>query len=152
MLLFQDLDPSVRRTIAGLRGEHSFEFGFQESLALPGGREKLRQALEDNPPRYHPVVRTHPVNGKKCLFVNRLFTSRLVNASGETTDAEVELLRYLCDFMERPEYQCSFAWEADSVAFWDNRCTQHRPNNDYFYPTPQHRRLQRVTINGCQPR
>ena len=94
-----------------------------------------------NPPVEHPVVRTHPVSGKKGLYVNSLFTARI---SGMKEKESQALLAFLYGHMVTPEYTCRFNWRPDSVAFWDNRITQHKPVNDYW---PQHRRMQRITID-----
>lgn len=142
---FAELEPSLKERLATLEAEHSFEHGFKESLAQPGGRERLKQALLDNPPVIHPVVRTHPESGRSSLFVNGLFTTKILGMA----DAEsAELLAYLQAFMEDMRFRCRFRWRPDSVAIWDNRITQHRPVNDYW---PEHRKLQRITIDGDRP-
>lgn len=142
---FEALEPAMQERLAGMTAEHSFEYGFKESLAEPGGRERLAQALRDNPPVTHPVVRTHPESGRLGLFVNRLFTTKIL----DLPEAEsARLLDDLYDHMEQPAFRCRFKWSPGAVAFWDNRLTQHRPVNDYW---PQHRKLQRITIDGDVP-
>ena len=74
---YDDLDKDMKKSLESLTAEHSFEHGFKESLAEPGGRERLADALIDNPPVNHPVVRTHPVTKRKLLYVNRLFTRKI---------------------------------------------------------------------------
>ncbi len=93
----------------------------------------------------HPVVRTHPVTGKQALFVNRGFTLRIPQLRKNESDA---LLEMLYRHIETPELQCRFRWQANSVAFWDNRCTQHHAMFDYF---PQRRYGHRVTVCGDKP-
>ena len=93
----------------------------------------------------HPVVRTHPVTGRRCLYVNQGFTSALVGVPRDEGDA---VLRYLYQHMENPLFQCRFRWRDDSVAFWDNRCTQHRAMWDYW---PHTRSGHRVTVTGDRP-
>jgi taurine dioxygenase len=89
----------------------------------------------------HPVVRTHPVTGRKALFVNRNSTSHLVGL----TDRENEvLLPFLCDHARSPAFQCRFHWEPGSIAFWDNRAVQHYAVPDYV----ERRLMRRVTIAG----
>jgi taurine dioxygenase len=68
----------------------------------------------------HPVVRTHPVTGRKALFVNPNFTSHIVGMSAMESDA---LLQMLYRHSERDEFKCRFKWQPNSIAFWDNRCT-----------------------------
>lgn len=142
---YEELEPSLRAKLTTLEAEHSFEYGFKESLAEPGGRERLAQALLDNPPVTHPVVRTHPESGRNSLFVNGLFTTK-VHGMGEAESTE--LLNYLQNFMEQPRFRCRFRWSTNAIAIWDNRITQHRPVNDYW---PAHRKLQRITIDGDRP-
>ena len=92
-----------------------------------------------------PLVRTHPVTGRKALFVNRTFTTRIVQlARGESA----AMLGFLYQHVETPEFQCRFRWQVNSVAFWDNRCAQHHAMWDYF---PQRRHGHRVTIKGDKP-
>ena len=93
----------------------------------------------------HPVIRTHPVTGRKCLYVNRGFTTRINQLSRSESDAVLDLLYRL---VETPEFQCRFGWEANSVAFWDNRCVQHHALFDYF---PHRRYGHRVTVCGDKP-
>ena len=105
-----------------------------------------RRPLHDEyPPVSHPVVRVHPDTGRRSLFVNRIFTSRI----DQLTDRENEvLLPMLCDHIRSPDFQCRFTWHPGSVAFWDNRCTQHYAVADYREPRVMHR----VVIDGTVPR
>jgi taurine dioxygenase len=143
---FDALPMAVQQRIDGLRAEHSFAHGFRESLAEPGGQERLAGALAANPPVVHPVVRRHPVSGRRLIFVNSLFTVRILDMEeAEST----ELLGSLYLHLERTEFQVRFVWAENSLVVWDNRQTQHRPVNDYW---PATRRLERITIEGDTPR
>jgi taurine dioxygenase len=94
----------------------------------------------------HPVVRTHPETGRKALFVNVAHTVRF---DGMTEEESAPLLQFLFQHQVRPEFTCRFAWQPGSLAFWDNRCVQHNPVNDYH----GHRRLMhRITLAGDTPR
>jgi len=93
----------------------------------------------------HPVITVHPETGRKLLFVNRVFTSHIPELSTKESDA---LLEMLYRHVENPRFMCRFRWQANSVAFWDNRCTQHQAIFDYF---PARRSGYRVTINGTRP-
>lgn len=143
---WEGLSDRMRRYLDGMEAIHDFSWGFKESLATPGGRERLAQAVADNPPVRHPVARTHPITGRRSLFVNVLFTTGLVGVGEEEGQA---VLRFLYEHATREEYTCRFRWRAGSVAFWDNRCTQHRPVNDHGL---RRRLLHRVTVEGDRPR
>jgi taurine dioxygenase len=93
----------------------------------------------------HPVIRTHPVSGRKALFVNGGFTTRIVQLSRTESDA---VLQFLYRHVETPEFHCRFRWQVHSIAFWDNRCVQHHAMWDYF---PQRRHGHRVTVKGDRP-
>ena len=93
----------------------------------------------------HPVVRNHPVTGRKALFVNRGFTTRIMELKKPESDA---LLDLLVRHAETPEFQCRFRWQPNSAAFWDNRCVQHHAMWDYY---PARRHGYRVTIEGDKP-
>jgi taurine dioxygenase len=104
--------------------------------------EVIRQLDAKLPPMEHPVVRTHPVSGRKCIYVNPAFTI-CIKDMGEKESGI--LLQQLFDLAKVPDYQCRFRWKRDSVAFWDNRSTQHYAVLDYL---GQHRRMERVTFAG----
>lgn len=142
---YEGLSARMKAYLKGMRAMHSFAHGFRHSLAEPGGWERLGETVRNTPPVAHPVIRTHPESGRRALFVNRLFTTHLVGVS-EAESAAV--LNYLYDHLETTEHTCRFRWRENSIAFWDNRATLHRPTNDYF---PATRRMERVTIAGDVP-
>ena len=142
---YRGLSKSMQDFLSTLTAVHDFSYGFKESLAEPGGQQRLAQALVDNPPVRHPVIRIHPESCKSVIFVNELFTRHIEGLSRSESDA---LLAFIFEHIRTPEYSCRFAWQPDSIAIWDNRSTQHKPINDYF---PAHRRLERITIDGDLP-
>ena len=97
------------------------------------------------PSAEHPVVRTHPVTGQKALYVNRGFTRRILGLPRDESDA---ILAYLYQHAENPLFQCRFRWSENAIAFWDNRCVQHRAMWDYW---PHTRSGSRVTVQGDRP-
>ncbi|MEE9587420.1 MAG: TauD/TfdA family dioxygenase, partial [Hyphomicrobiaceae bacterium] len=105
-----------------------------------GSGEKLTAAMQRFGCAIHKVVQTHPVTGRKFLYVNEGFTVHIV---GQTARESRRLLNYLLDHIGRPEYQVRLRWRAGSVAMWDNRCTQHYAVGDY---TPAYRCMNRVTV------
>jgi len=88
----------------------------------------------------HPVIRTHPVTGKKTVYVSPNFTDRIKGLPRQESDA---LLAFLFARFQRPEFQARLRWEKDTVAVWDNRATVHYGVSDYG---DQHRLLHRVTF------
>jgi taurine dioxygenase len=107
------------------------------------GRRRFAE-IQALPPAVHPVIRTHPVTGRKALFVNEGYTTRLLGVDRKESDA---VLGYLLDHLRMPEFQCRFRWRKGSLAVWDNRCTQHYAIADYA----QRRLMHRVTIKGDRP-
>ena len=107
--------------------------------------EEKRQALRERFPEVeHPVVRIHPETGEKVLYVNQVFTRRIKGLDEAESTA---LLRRLFDQVKRPEFQVRWSWRVHSIAFWDNRATQHYAVPDYA----EARHVERVTIAGDRP-
>ncbi len=142
---YEALSDKMQSFLSGLTAVHDFRYGFKESLAEPGGPERLAGAIAANPPVAHPVIRTHPISGKKGIFVNSLFTTHIVGMKAKESEA---LLNFLYQHVILPEFICRFKWQVNSVAFWDNRITQHKPVNDFGL---QYRVLQRITVDGDKP-
>ena len=134
---YETLSEPVRRMIDGLTAVHDGERVYR----VRQGRTEHR----NYPRSEHPVVRTHPVTGRKALFVNRNFTSHITGMSKLESDA---LLEMLYRHSERDDVKCRFKWRPNSIAFWDNRCAMHQAMWDYY---PQKRYGQRVTIAGDKP-
>lgn len=93
----------------------------------------------------HPAVRTHPETGRKALYVNVAHTTRF---KGMTEEESAPILDYLFQHQIRPEFTCRFRWRKGSLAFWDNRATQHNPINDYH---GYRRVMRRITLAGEKP-
>lgn len=100
---------------------------------------------KEYPQAEHPVIRTHPETGRRGIFVNEIFTTDIVGLEKSESDL---ILGFLFDHVKKPEFQCRFRWEKDSIAFWDNRCTQHLAMWDYW---PEVRSGYRVTVRGDKP-
>ncbi|WP_260921462.1 TauD/TfdA dioxygenase family protein [Novosphingobium sp. 9] len=103
----------------------------------------------DDPRTYpcntHPVIRTHPETGRKLLFVNSSYTTKIAELEPGESKA---VLEYLFQHVKNPNFQVRFRWQKHSIAFWDNRCTQHFATWDYF---PDVRSGYRVTVAGDRP-
>lgn len=139
--VYEGLPEELKKEIDGRIAVHDFVHTFGLALSEEERAEKRKQF----PPARHPIVRTHPVSGRKCLYVNTIFTSHV---EGLPEDESGDLLKRLYHEIEVPEYQVRFRWEKDSVAFWDNRSTQHYASSDYW---PRHRVMERITIIGDRP-
>lgn len=136
------LPSQIQAYLETLTAVHTWEISRWTEYLLskdPSG-EQLREARAKYPPVEHPVVRVHPVTGKKILYVNATFTSHIVGLQRAQSDA---LLTQLFDLAKLPEHQARLRWQEGTLAVWDNRSTQHYAVGDYF---PQHRKLHRITI------
>lgn len=142
---FEGLSDRLQQFVSGLEAVHDFKPFRALFSGDAEGRRMLRDYEERYPPATHPVVRLHPVSGRKALFVNPNFTVAIKDMG----DAES---RSLLDQLFRqalvPEYQIRHHWRPHTLAFWDNRAVQHYAIHDYY---PQHRRMERVTIKGDKP-
>jgi taurine dioxygenase len=136
---YEGLSDAVKERISNLRAEHKF---LRRARLAYLTAERIAEIERDYPAVIHPVVRIHPDTGAKVLFVNPTFTSRIIGLSEEESE---RLLSHLFYQITRPEYQVRFKWEEGSVAFWDNRATQHYAVFDYG---DARRELERVTIKG----
>lgn len=139
--IYRDLPQALKDRLADLTAEHDIiqSYGYRVDQAK---RDELRAAY---PPMVHPVIRTHPETGEKHLFVNKVFTTRIL---GLPEDEARTLLADLLDRVKTPEYQVRFRWTPNAIVFWDNRATQHYAILDYW---PQERIVERVTIVGDAP-
>jgi taurine dioxygenase len=137
-LAYERLSEPIKKLVDGMTAIHDGE-------PLYRGRYGNDDSSKVYPRAEHPVVRTHPVTRKKGLYVNRFFTTRLVGLSRNESDA---ILNMLFRHIETPEFNVRFHWQPGSVAFWDNRCTQHHALWDYY---PHKRYGHRVTVCGDRP-
>ena len=139
---FDGLSDRMQQLISGLEAVHDFKpFRelFDESEA---DRKNVLRWEEIYPPAVHPVVRVHPVTGRKALFVNPQFTVAIKNMDERESRSLLEILFLQAQI---PEYQFRHHWAPHTLIMWDNRSTQHYAVNDYF---PQRRYMERVTIKG----
>ena len=141
------LSKPMQALLEGLSASHDIRKSFPATrFALTDAdAARFEKAKQDHPPVSHPVVRTHPVSGKKGLFVSEGFTTHI----NELTEAESEaLLRFLFAHATHPNFQVRWHWQAGDVAIWDNRATQHFANFDYG---AAHRIMHRATVLGDKP-
>ena len=141
---FDSLPPELQAYLETLTAVHSWEIsGWTEYLLhKDASGEQLREARAKYPPVEHPVVRVHPVTGKKILYVNPTFTSHIKGLPRAQSDA---LLTQLFELATRPEFQARLRWQPGTLAVWDNRSTQHYAVGDFF---PAQRLLHRITFTA----
>lgn len=138
-LAYDDLDESMQRRLDGLRAVHRFDARYRRGAArveLDAGQQDAQADIE------HPVVLRHPVTGRRSLYVNELFTVRIV---GMPDDESTGLLAELCAHVTRPKFVYRHKWQAGDVLLWDNYTVQHLAIGDYG---TQRRRMQKTTWKG----
>ena len=133
---YETLSETMRGFLEGCTAVHA---------SLKSANHQYRDKTADMkfPESEHPIVRTHPVTGRKALYVNPGFTLRF---AGWTDEESRPLLDDLYRHGQRPEFSCRFQWRKGSMAFWDNRATWHLAVNDYH---GQRREMHRITVEGC---
>jgi len=143
-LAYETLFEDLRRRLTGVIGVNSST----KADASRTREDRLREAGVERKVLVgeHPVARTHPETGRKALYVNVGHTTHF---RGWTEEESAPLLRFLFAHQVKPEFTCRFVWAPGSLAFWDNRCAQHNPVNDYH---GFQRVMHRVTLAGDAPR
>ena len=150
-LAYERLPEHIKTQIGALRARHSIEATFGAAMPI----EKRLALKAQFPDAEHPVVRTHPETSEKVLFVNA-FTTHFTNfhtpdnvrVGQDYAPGAALLLSYLQSQAGIPEYQVRWRWQKNSVAIWDNRCTQHYAAQDFW---PAVRNLERAGIVGDKP-
>ncbi len=142
-LAYETLSEGLKKTLAGLVGINTST----KADASKTREDRLREAGAEMKVLVgeHPVVRTHPETGRKALYVN---VGHTIGFKGWTEEESRPLLDHLFAHQVSPEFTCRFRWEPGSLAFWDNRCAQHNPVNDYH---GFRRVMHRVTLAGDRP-
>lgn len=141
-MAFETLSDPIKRMLTGLHAEHSAEI-----LVRRNNKHAYNRPIENvAPPVVHPVVRIHPETGRKCLFVNATYTTRIVGMSEKES-------RWLLDFLFEHAVQHEFIyrhrWRVGDVVMFDNRCLLHYVVPDH--PHDMHRRMHRTTASGDRP-
>jgi len=145
-LAYESLSPGMRRLLDGLVAVNASSKADVTKTREDRMRDAARSEARTEYEALHPVVRTHNETGRKALYVNGGHTVRF---NGMTEAESAPLLDFLVAHLARPEFTCRFRWEPGSLAFWDNRCAQHNPINDYH---GFRRVMHRVTLAGDRPR
>lgn len=142
-LAYESLSDRLKQVLAGLVGINSST----KAEVTRSREDRLRAAGVETKPLTgeHPAVRTHPETGRKALYVNAGHTTQF---KGLTVEESAPLLDFLFRHQVKTEFTCRYRWEPGALAFWDNRCTQHYPVNDYH---GFRRIMHRVTLVGDTP-
>jgi len=171
---YDALGPELQTLLAGLQAEHDLPFHFRRINAVERlmARQKLAaekkggmmnsmmsanemdaaladrecKLIQDNPSVIHPAVITHPYTGRNLLFVNSIWTKRLMGVHLDLSDA---LLAMLNEWVKKPEFMVRFQWQPNSIAMWDNCQTQHYAVFDY---APHYRAGERITCGSFEPK
>ncbi|MCH9805950.1 TauD/TfdA family dioxygenase [bacterium] len=148
-LAYETLSDGMKRMLDGLNAIHSAQRSYgpqgvfgrpdpKAAMHIQGGEEALARQT-------HPIVRTHPVTGRKLLFINDVYTIGIEDMNGPESKA---LLGYLLEHSKQVSFLCRVRWQPGTLTMWDNRCVQHHAINDY---PGQRREMYRVTLAGEVP-
>ena len=141
-LAYEALSNGLKATLEGMNAIHSSRHVFGDKAQSLDPDNRFLNAELATQDSIHPVIISHPKSGKKALYVNPDFT---IGFEGWTAEESAPLLNYLFDHGQRSEFVVSYRWQKGDIAFWDNRATWHRANNDY--PT-ESRLMHRITLAG----
>ena len=141
-VIYEALPDDTKKYLETLRAVH--DMGSFRNNFIDDDNEKSAQNVNEGFQKFgnaiHPMVKVHPISKNKLLYINPGFTSQIVGMN--MTDSN-NLLTYLFNFMNKPEFQIRFKWSANTIAIWDNRCTMHYAIGDYM---PHHRQMNRITV------
>ena len=136
--IYDSLPADMKKRLEGLMALNVYDYG-----GNPTARAK--EIAPDAPKFVHPVVRTHEETGRKGLYVNRLMTDHIVGMERQESD---DLLGYLFDQAEKPEFVYAHQWSVGELVMWDNRCTLHARTD--FNPNTR-RMMRRISVKGRRP-
>ena len=144
---YQKLPKTVKKRLEGKKAANSYRYMYDRKVAEFGLRPKLTDAEKQNYPddAIHPVIRTHPENGKKCIFVCEGYTTKILDMPDEESE---ELLKLLFDIVQKPENVYRHKWQLGDLLMWDNCAVQHKVSFDYELPL--RRRMERTTVEAAQ--
>jgi taurine dioxygenase len=143
---YDALSEPFRTFLNGLQAVHDITQAFPKELYQTEEKaKKWEKARLENPPVVQPVIRTHPVTGRKGIYVNESFTTHILNLTPKESDT---ILKFLFAHIGKPEFTVRWRWNVGDVVFWDNRLTQHYALADYL---PNRRVMHRAVIEGDKP-
>lgn len=143
---YDDLPENVKRRAQGLKALNSLEHRFKRLQADGDAKAVITDEQKKVSEAIHPVIRTHPVTGKKCIFVNEGQTDHIIGLPPDEGEA---LLRLLCEHCIKPQYVYRHQWRVGDALMWDNCAVQHLAIADY--KLPRRRLMYRTTLAGTAP-
>jgi len=144
-LAYNQLSTKMKTFLSKLKAVHSIVMtNTRDEILSEKGLFRFAKMQKALPPIVHPLIRTHPETGKKLIYVNEAFTSHIIGLNRNESDS---ILNFIYQHLHNPDFQCRFIWEKNSIAFWDNRITQHFAVGDYDTKRIMHR----LTIEGTKP-
>ncbi len=146
-IAYETLDEEIKKKIEGKKAVHSSlgAAAFVDKYTEMEGNGNLDEYSNE-----HPIVRTHPETKKKILYVNSMYTKRIIDMDKKQSD---EILKKIFEHQERLDFTCRFKWTENAVAIWDNRSTQHQGLTDFFpgKGLGHERIMDRIAIEGDRP-
>ncbi len=143
---YDALPEELKQKLAGKKAVHSYVHTYDRKVREFDRTPVEKEGRTAPPDVLHPVVRTHPFTGKKCLYVNEGYTTRI---AGMTEEESARILEFLLAHAVRPEFIYRHRWQVGDLLMWDNCLTQHKAVFDYA--APLRRRMERTTITGTVP-
>ena len=140
--IYEALPSEIKKYLKTLKAVHDmgdFRNTYTNNEPI-GAAHKLNEGHKKFGSSIHPIVKTHPITNNNYIYINPGFTTHIVGLNA--TDSS-NLLNYLFNFMNKPEFQIRFKWTKNTIAMWDNRCTMHYAIGDYM---PLRRKMHRVTV------
>jgi taurine dioxygenase len=144
---YDTLSEVMKGFLSGLKAVHDYSHAYDTYFAHLKERPPLTpEQRTKTPPVEHPMVRTHPVTGRKALYVNPGFTTGI---AGMPREESQPILDFLFRHATRPEFIYRHKWRVHDMIFWDNRCTMHYALSDYDFSVRRH--MHRTTVAGDAP-
>ena len=143
---FETLPERIRQKLIGRNAVNSYIHGYSRDRKSGARKPLTEEQKRKTPDREHPAVRTHPYTGRKCLFVNEGYTTRLVGLDEAESNA---ILEEVFDHLKSDALTYRHKWRVGDFLIWDNCATQHRAVLDYELPL--RRRMERTTLTGTVP-
>ena len=140
-MVYDDLPEALRHQVEGRKARHDFSM-LSRVVGSPPPTEKEKAAM---PPVWHPMVRRHPVSGRKSLYISSIYND---GVEGMDDRAAHQLIEDLSEFAAQPKYMYRHLWEPHDVLMWDNRCTVHAVTP---HDPGERRVMHRTTIVGHEP-